>query len=137
MIEQDYENPIILFDGVCNLCNGFVDFIILRDPMGIYRFASLQSELGQEKSSNCRTMESVMESVVLIEGEKCYFKSSAALHIARRLRFPWPLLYGFMIIPRFFRDVIYDFIANNRYEWFGKRDTCRLPTPEELSRFLD
>jgi predicted DCC family thiol-disulfide oxidoreductase YuxK len=137
MIDEDYDNPIILFDGVCNLCNAFVDFIILRNTTGVYRFASLQSDLGQEKIMNCRTMEAEMDSVVLIEGEKCYFKSSAALRIARRLRFPWGLFYGFMIVPRFLRDGIYDFIANSRYQWFGKRHTCRLPTPEERSRFLD
>lgn len=137
MIEDDYDNPIILFDGICNLCNNFVDFIILRDTKGIYRFASLQYEIGQEKLINCRMMEADLDSVVLIEGEKCYIKSSAALRIVRRLRFPWPLLYCFMIFPRFLRDGIYDIIADNRYRWFGKRDTCRLPSSEERSRFLD
>lgn len=137
MIETDCDNPIILFDGVCNLCNSIVDFIILRDPMGVYRFASLQSDLGREKIADCPTMEANLDSVVLVEGRKCYVKSSAALRIARRLRFPWPLFYGFIIVPRVLRDWIYDFIANNRYQWFGKRHTCRIPTQEERSRFLD
>lgn len=137
MIEGDYDNPIILFDGVCNLCNAFVDFIIIRDTKGAYRFASLQSSFGQEKIMKCSTAEADMDSVVLIEAEKCYTKSTAALRIARRLRFPWPLLCGFVIVPRILRDAIYDFVANNRYQWFGRRHTCRLPTPEERSRFLD
>lgn len=137
MSEEDYKNPIILFDGICNLCNNFVDFIILRDRKGIFLFASLQSDLGQKKIMNCHTNKDSKKSVVLIEGEECYYKSSAALRIARRLSFPWNLLFGFMIVPKFLRDGIYEFIANHRYQWFGKRDTCRLPTPEEHSRFLD
>lgn len=134
---ESTNHPVILFDGVCNLCNTFVDFVIRRDPEGVYRFASLQSALGQEKTRNCQLMNTGADSVILVEHDQCYVRSTAVLRIIRKLRFPWPLGYMFIVVPEELRDWIYDMVAKNRYRWFGKRDTCRLPTAQEQARFLD
>ena len=126
---------IVFFDGVCNLCNAAVRFIIKRDPRGYFRFASLQSEAAARMlPPDCR--EKAGDSIILLEDGDCYGTSTAALRIARRLRAPWPLLYGAALIPRFIRDPIYRWIARNRYRWFGKKDSCPLPTPELKGRFL-
>lgn len=132
----DSEKKIILFDGVCNLCNSTVDFIIRHDKKHEFYFASLQSELGQEviKKYNLGLQE--MDSVLLLYKNNLQRKSSAALQIALQLGFPMNLLSIFLIVPSFTRDIIYDFIATNRYRWFGKKETCRIPTPEERSRFI-
>jgi predicted DCC family thiol-disulfide oxidoreductase YuxK len=124
---------IVLFDGICNLCNGAVRFILVRDPRGRFRFASLQSNVARRLLKG----DGPPETIILIDAGKIYSKSTAALRIARGLRFPWPLLYGLVIVPRFLRDVVYDWVARNRYRWFGKRDTCMLPTPQMKERFLD
>ncbi|MEQ8909059.1 MAG: thiol-disulfide oxidoreductase DCC family protein [Vicingaceae bacterium] len=131
---------LILFDGVCNLCNGAVNFIIDRDPNKVFLFAPLQAEESKEilntnpKASSHDLNE--MNSILLIENEKIYQKSTAALRIAKSLSGLWPILYSFIIIPRFLRDPIYAFIAQNRYRWFGKKESCRLPTDDLKSRFL-
>ncbi|NUM79858.1 thiol-disulfide oxidoreductase DCC family protein [bacterium] len=132
---MDY--PIILFDGVCNLCNGSVLFIIRRDPKARFRFASLQSTYGENflKHNNLSTEE--YDSIVLIEGGRFYTQSTAALRIAKRLNGAWPLLYAGIIIPKFIRDAMYNVIAKNRYRWFGKKDVCMIPTPELRSRFME
>ncbi|MDX2302507.1 MAG: thiol-disulfide oxidoreductase DCC family protein [Microscillaceae bacterium] len=127
---------IILFDGVCNLCNSSVDFIIRRDPKAVFKFASLQSEEGQKLLKEHQLSSSEFDSIVLILGVKHFTKSTAALKIAFYLRFPWNLIYGLIIFPAFIRDFMYNFIARNRYRFFGKKETCRIPTPEERSRFL-
>lgn len=127
---------IILFDGICNLCNSTIIFVIKRDRKNIFQFAALQSEPGQILMKKHRLNPGQMDSIVLIEGDKHWKKSAAALRIARELSGIWPALYIFMIIPRFFRDFIYDSIANNRYRWFGKKDQCMIPTPELEEKFL-
>lgn len=124
---------VVLFDGVCNLCNGAVRFIIARDPQARFRFASLQSDVGRCLLKD----DGLPETIVLLEEGKMYSKSTAALRIARGLRFPWPLLYAFMIVPRPLRDLVYDWVARHRYRWFGKLDTCLLPTPALRNRFLE
>jgi len=135
---MDGISKVILFDGVCNICNSSVNFIIDRDPKKEFRFAALQSETGQRLLSSIpATSLQDFDSVVLIEGDRVYKKSTAALRIARRLPGIWSWLYIFIIIPKFLRDPVYDLIANNRYRWFGKKDSCRIPTPELRSRFLD
>lgn len=128
--------PVVLFDGVCNLCNASVDFILERDSKSIFRFASLQSEAGQELLRRFRLPTEEHRSLVLVEGDRFFTRSSAALLIARRLDGFWPLLYAFIVVPRFLRDAVYDLFARNRYRWFGRRDTCRVPAPEERGRFL-
>ena len=125
-----------MFDGVCNLCNSSVNFIIDHDPKGHFKFAALQSDFGQEKLQELGFNTEDFDSLVLLSGGKVYKKSSAALRIARRLSGLYPLLYIFMIIPPFIRHALYDVIARNRYKWWGKRDSCRMPTPELRSRFV-
>lgn len=128
---------IILFDGVCNLCNNSVQFILKRDSRQKFLFGSLQGGAGQALLKKFKLPADDFHSFVLIEREKVYTKSTAALRVVKHLKRGWQLLYGFIILPKFLRDGIYGWIAGNRYKWFGKRDTCRLPTPEEKSRFLD
>jgi predicted DCC family thiol-disulfide oxidoreductase YuxK len=128
--------PIILFDGVCNLCNSSVLFIIHRDPKAKFRFASLQSDYGKNLLNRFGLSDSELNSVLLIKEDKLFQRSNAALEIARHLTGGWPLLYGFKIIPVFLRDWIYSWIASNRYKWFGKKDSCMIPIPELKSRFV-
>ena len=127
---------MVLFDGVCNLCNRSVLFIIARDPGALFHFAALDSEAARRllREGNFRC--ALPDSVVLIERGTGYTRSSAALRIARRLSFPWPLIYPLIVVPRPLGDAVYDLIAYHRYGWFGKRDVCMVPTPELRSRFL-
>ncbi|MBK0404788.1 thiol-disulfide oxidoreductase DCC family protein [Adhaeribacter sp. BT258] len=130
------QHAIIFFDGVCNLCNGFVQFVIERDPEGYFQFASLQSEAAQPYLKKFQLDENALSSVVLVENGKCYTQSSAALRILKKLSGGWPLLFAGILIPRFLRDGLYNFIARNRYRWFGKQESCWLPTPALKQRFL-
>lgn len=130
------EPAIIIFDGVCNLCNKSVDFVIRRDKKRIFRYAANQSEAGAAILRQHGVEEGEQQTVYLLQNGKLYRRSTAALRIARRLPFPWFLGWTWMIFPRFLRDWVYKWIARNRYKWFGKKDTCRLPTPEERSLFL-
>lgn len=127
---------IVLFDGVCNLCNGAVDFIVRHDHQERFAFASLQSEAGQALLLQYHLPKDAFESMVLLKEGKLYQKSSAALQIAGELSPGWKLLKGFLVVPRPLRDAVYTFIARNRYRFFGRRETCRLPSPEERQRFL-
>ncbi|RWR06541.1 thiol-disulfide oxidoreductase DCC family protein [Siminovitchia fortis] len=128
-------NPIVLFDGVCNFCDASVRFIIKNDPKGTFRFASLQSDIGQKLLKE-RNVPSDIDSIILIEGDKAYYKSTAALRIARHLQGFWKLAYGFLIVPAPIRNLAYDFIASNRYKWFGKKESCMIPSPDVRERFL-
>lgn len=128
---------VVLFDGVCNLCNATVNFIIDRDPEGYFRFAPLQSEVAHTYLDEPVDPGSQLGTIVLYEEGETYTRSSAALRIARRLTGPWPLLFLAIVIPRPVRDRVYDWIAHNRYRWFGRRDQCRMPTPELKERFLE
>ncbi|KJJ38079.1 thiol-disulfide oxidoreductase DCC family protein [Aequorivita vladivostokensis] len=130
------DHKIILFDGVCNLCNGAVTFIIKRDKKDVFKFAALQSEIGRELTSKFNIDTSKVDSIILIDGEKHYEKSSAALRIAKYLSGAYPLLFGFMVVPKFIRNAVYDYIAKNRYKWFGKKESCMIPTAELKSKFL-
>lgn len=131
------ETKIILFDGVCNLCNGAINFIIKHDPSAQFKFASLQGETGQRLLKNHQINSAETDSIVLVDGDRVSVKSSAALRIAKYLNKGYPLLFGFMIVPKFIRNAVYDYIARNRYKWFGKKESCMIPTPELKSRFLD
>jgi predicted DCC family thiol-disulfide oxidoreductase YuxK len=130
------EHPVLLFDGVCNLCNSSVQFIIERDPNARFRFASLQSEEGQALLSRFENCPADLSSVVLVQDEQLYARSEAALRVARQLGGGWSLLYAFIVVPRPIRDAVYDWIARNRYRWFGKKDACMIPSPDLKSRFL-
>lgn len=129
-------HPIILFDGVCNLCNGFVQFLIKRDPEGHFRFAALQSEVGQNLLKEYNVATENLDTVVLIDKGQAYLRSDVALRIASQMNGLWPLFSIFRFLPRTLRDVIYDFIAARRYKWFGQEDQCMIPTPELKQRFL-
>lgn len=130
-------HPVLLFDGVCNLCNGAVQFIIRRDPRAVFRFAPLQSGSGAALLQRCGRKDDDIDTVVLVEEGRCYVRSSAALRVLKRLPFPWPLFYPLIAIPRPVRDAVYRWIATNRYSWFGKRDQCMIPTPDLRDRFLE
>ncbi|MGP4078916.1 thiol-disulfide oxidoreductase DCC family protein [Pseudalkalibacillus sp. R45] len=129
-------NSILLFDGECNLCNGIVQFVIKRDPKAQFKFAALQSETGQRLLKE-HNLPHTFDSFILIENGKAYQKSSAGLRVTRHLNGAWRVFTIFKIIPTPVRDVVYNFIARNRYKWFGKRDSCMIPTPDIKSRFLD
>ncbi len=129
-------HALVLFDGVCNLCNNSVNFIIDRDPEAYFKFAALQDEAVKPLLTRYDLSSEYLDSIVLVEAGQCYRNSTAALRIARRLKSGWPLFYAFIMVPRPLRDVVYKWIARNRYRWFGKRDTCRIPTPELRARFL-
>lgn len=137
MLTSHLVHPLILFDGVCNLCSGSVQFIIRRDPQRLFRFASLQSELGQSFLKQAQLPPVELQTLLLVENGKIYKRSTAALRIARRLRGAWKLLYGLIIIPPFIRNFIYNWVARNRYRWFGKKESCWIPTPELRELFLD
>jgi predicted DCC family thiol-disulfide oxidoreductase YuxK len=126
---------IILFDGSCNFCDLSVEFIIKRDPKGVFKFASLQSDIGKELLYKHNVPEDI-DSIVLIEGKKCYLKSLAALRISKKLKGFWKLSYVFIVVPNKIRDLLYDFIAKNRYKWFGKNGRCMIPSLDEKKRFL-
>jgi predicted DCC family thiol-disulfide oxidoreductase YuxK len=127
---------LILFDGVCNLCNSSVQFILLRDKKDRFRFASLQSDYGQSILKQYNLPTDKFNSLALVENGKIYQKSTGALRIARNLKGLWPMLYGFIIVPPFIRNLVYDIIAKNRYRWFGKKEECMLPRPEWKQKFL-
>ncbi|MFM9837688.1 MAG: thiol-disulfide oxidoreductase DCC family protein [Cyclobacteriaceae bacterium] len=128
---------VVLFDGVCNLCNGSVLFIIKRDQEAKFSFASLQSSFGQSQLRNFSLPVGELNTIFLIKDEKFFKKSDAALEIAKGMSGLWPALYVFKIVPRFIRNFFYDLIAKNRYRWFGKQDACMIPTPELKARFID
>ena len=126
-----------MFDGVCNLCNGFVRFVIARDPGGRFQFGALQSAAARRVLELHDAPAPLPDTIVLIDEGQLFTRSTAALRIARRLPFPWPLAYALIAVPRPLRDWIYNLIARHRYGWFGKSDQCMVPTPAHSSRFID
>ena len=130
------DHPIILFDGVCNFCNSAVNFTIKRDKQNKIRFAALQSEAGRQLVQQYGLPVDDMRSFLFVENGKLYNRSTAALKVCRHLSGLWPLCYGLIIVPAFIRNGIYDWIAKNRYKWFGERQECMIPTPEVRARFL-
>jgi len=127
---------IILFDGECNLCNSSVQFILKRDPKGVFTFTSLQGKTCQEILIN-HGLELKVNSFVLMEGDKLYLRSEAALRVCKQLNGFWPLFTFLLVVPPLVRDFVYNLVAANRYKWFGKRETCLLTSPEWKSRFLE
>jgi predicted DCC family thiol-disulfide oxidoreductase YuxK len=136
-VSSPADHPVILFDGVCNLCTGSVRFVIERDARKQFRFASLQSPVAEKLLGAQEHARAGLESMILIRGGRVYRKSTAALMIARRLDGLWPLLAAFLLIPRPLRDAVYDWIGKRRYRLFGKRDACWRPQAELAERFLD
>ncbi len=131
------DRPIVLFDGVCNLCNGAVHFIIRNDKKNVFMFTPLQSVAGQKLLAQYDFPLDELNSFILIYNGKAYTKSTGALMVAKKLNGLWPLLYSYIIIPKFIRDSIYTFIGTNRYKWFGKKNECMIPTPQLKARFLN
>lgn len=135
-MDSESKSPVILFDGVCNLCSGSVQWVLKRDQKGLIRFASLQSDTGQRLLTRFGLDPAVFDSVVLVDGGRIYTRSEAAFEILRRLGAPWSWLGIFRWIPRRLRDAVYDWIARSRYRWFGRREECWLPRPEWKGRFV-
>ncbi len=130
------DHPVLLFDGVCNLCNGLVRFLIERDEDAVLRFAPLQSEVARELLADYEPDPGDLDTVVLVADGECFTRSSAVLGVARYLGLPYRLLYPLRFLPRRLRDFGYDLVANRRYDWFGRRDRCMAPTPDVAERFL-
>ncbi|WP_103867623.1 thiol-disulfide oxidoreductase DCC family protein [Aquimarina sp. I32.4] len=136
MVEKG--KKIILFDGVCNLCNSTINFIIQHDKKDIFRYASLQGDIGKQLIAERNIDTSKLDSILLIDPALAYYyKSTAALQIAKQLSGIYPLLSVFLILPTFFRDWVYDIIAKNRYKWFGKKESCMIPTSKLKALFID
>lgn len=129
-------SAVVLFDGVCNFCNGAVNFIIARDGDGYFKFAPLQSEIGIETQKEYGFDSTKIDSIILVEEGKVFLHSTAALKIAKHLNGLWPAFYIFIIVPRPIRDWVYKLFAKYRYKLFGRQDACVIPTPDVKARFL-
>ncbi len=129
--------PVVLFDGVCRFCDASVNWIIDHDPAGRVRFAALQGATGQRLLAHFGLPRDGFDTMVLVEGGRCWTRSTAAVRIARHLAWPWRLLAGFEMMPAFLRDPLYGLMAANRYRWFGTLEACRVPTPGLRARFLE
>ena len=136
LLALSYQHPVVLFDGVCNLCNATVNFLIRHDSRARLRFAPLQEAAGQHLLQRLGMNIGHFETFLLLENGIVYQKSTADLRVSRYLPGAWPLLYGFIVIPRFLRDGIYDLIARNRYRWFGRKDACMIPDAGVRGRFV-
>ncbi|AIQ72795.1 MULTISPECIES: thiol-disulfide oxidoreductase DCC family protein [Paenibacillus] len=130
------DKSIVLIDGVCHLCQGVVRFIIPRDPEAKFLFAPLQNEIAANLMKESGLQPGQLNTVILLENGVYYTESAAVLRIARKLRFPWPAAYVFILVPRPLRNALYRYVAKNRYRWFGRDEQCMLPTPEIKRRFL-
>ena len=130
------EHALIFFDGVCNFCNDRINFIIRHDKRDYFRFAPLQSTIAEETLKQHRPEALGGDTFILLENGKVYDRTTAALRIARKLNGAWPVLYAFIIVPPFLRDIVYRIIAKNRYKWWGKRESCMIPTPDVRKKFL-
>lgn len=130
------QQPIILFDGVCNFCNSAVNFVLKKNAKNNILFTPMQSEAGQKLLQHYNLPVDDMQSFVFIDEGKVNKQSTAALKVCRHLRGLWPLCYGFIIVPKFIRDGVYNWIAKNRYKWFGMKQSCMIPTPDVKARFL-
>ena len=136
-ISKEYNNKgILLFDGVCNFCDSAINFVIKHDKKNHFLFASLQSDFAKEICKNYDVNPTALETMILIENGKIYTKSHAALRVNLNLNGLYPLLYGFIIIPPFIRDAVYNWISKNRYKWFGKKDNCMIPDDKIKKKFI-
>ena len=134
-MNTESKHKVILFDGVCNLCNSFVNFVIRNDKKEVFKFAPIQSDFGKIALKKHRINSKDTDSIILIDNDNYYIKSSAALYIAKNLSGAYPLLFCFMLVPKFMRNWVYDFVAKNRYKWYGKKESCMIPTPELIDKF--
>lgn len=127
---------IVFFDGVCNLCNASIDFIIQKDNKNQFLVGALQDTFSKQILAGHQVKQDYLDSLVLLEEDQIFYKSTAALKIARKLSGIWPIFYPLIYLPTWLRDPVYDFIGKNRYRWFGKKNTCRIASPEEKAKFL-
>jgi len=134
LIMQEY--PVVLFDGICNYCNALVNFAIRHDKKAFIKFAPLQSEVGIRLRQGYDVDDST-DSVILIDNNRAYTQSDAAIRIAKYFGWPAKALYAFILVPKFIRQPVYKWVARNRYKWFGKKETCMVPGPGVRERFLD
>jgi predicted DCC family thiol-disulfide oxidoreductase YuxK len=137
MTEPPLHTPLILYDGVCNLCTSTVIFVIRRDPLRRFRFASMQSPLGQRLLKQFDLPLDHFKTFVLVEKEARYTRSTAVLRVVMRLSGLWPVLYLLILVPRPLRDLVYDYVARNRYRIFGRKERCMVPGPELMDRFIE
>ncbi|WP_418509881.1 thiol-disulfide oxidoreductase DCC family protein [Corallibacter sp.] len=139
MLEKFPKNKqLVLFDGVCNLCNTSIQYIIKRDSKNLFMFTALQSDFGKHIISHFNIDTTKIDSIILYHPEKgISYKSTAALKIAAKLGFPLNLMAVFLLVPAFIRNWVYDFIAKNRYKWYGKKEACMIPSPELKNKFID
>jgi predicted DCC family thiol-disulfide oxidoreductase YuxK len=128
---------IILFDGVCNFCNSSVNFVLKRDKNSVFKFAPIQSDFAQNLLSDAEVTFNHLDSFILVDNGKLYTKTTGALRVCKSLSGLWPLLYGFIIVPAFLRDPLYNLLAKYRYQWFGKADNCMIPTAEVKAKFIN
>ncbi|WP_020399533.1 thiol-disulfide oxidoreductase DCC family protein [Kordiimonas gwangyangensis] len=128
--------PILFYDGVCNLCNGTVRFVLTRDSKQVFRFAALQSDYARDALTRLG-VNPELDTIYLLKDGVLHDRSSAALRIASQLRFPWPTMAVFLIVPKPLRDTVYNWVGRNRYRWFGRTDTCQIPDTDARNRFLD
>lgn len=126
------DHPIIFYDGVCGLCDRSIQFILKHDHKRVFRYAALQSDFAKQTLGD----QLAFDSFVYYDKGKVFYRSTAALKMFKALGGGWSLLYGFMVVPAFIRNAVYDFVARNRYKWFGKFDSCKIPTPEQRALFL-
>jgi len=133
---KPYKFQVVLFDGVCNFCNSTINFVIKRDKYKTIKFAPMQSTAGVQLLEQYHLPQGEMKSFVFIENGTAYNKSSAALRVCKYLRGAWPLFYVLIIVPPFIRNAVYDYIAKNRYKWFGIQEKCMIPTPAIKAKFL-
>ena len=134
---SDCGGVVLLFDGVCKFCDGAVQFFLARDRERRVKFAAIQSQAGQAILRRFGLPTNRLDSMVLVQNDRCYVKSTAAIRVAKNLSGLWPALYIFMIIPKPIRDFFYDQFARRRYRWFGKFERCKIPSPQIRERFLD
>ena len=134
---HEIQHPVVLFDGECNLCSSVVQFIIKHDPKKTFRYASLQSTFGQQVLQELGLPHNDFNSFILLENRRAYQRSTGALRVTRKLNGLWPALYGFILVPPFIRNAVYNLIGRKRFDWFGKRNTCWTPTNELKSLFID
>ena len=135
-MDNGINSPILLFDGVCNLCNASVQWVLKHDKKALFRFAALQSATGQSLLQRSGLSPENFDTVVLLDGDQVFTRSDAALEIARRIGGVWSLLAAFRILPRPIRNAVYDWVARHRYRWFGKTESCMIPRPEWTNRFV-
>lgn len=133
---SEEKHAVVLFDGVCNFCNNQINFIIRHDNKDYFRFAALQSDIGKKILADHGILMPDLDTFILVENNKTYNRTTAALHIAKKLNGLWPVMYAFIIVPPFIRDIVYKIISKNRYKWWGEKESCMIPTPEVRAKFL-